>query len=196
MTKEIKDTEVELEEEVEEEETEAVNSSAEDVKTDKTEDAETESTDIETDKEDEKSVPYARFKTKVDEVNQLKAELEKLKGDSSQQSDDVKTTDTEPTDEIKTDTGATNLLNEKVIQYEQVFNQLYQSKLAQIPEDYHDLIPDVDDVSKLAWIENAISKGLFTAVKPNDFGNMGANPTKEEAPDNSSFIRNLGRKFN
>lgn len=181
MSEEIKNENTE----VEEVETETVNPSEVDVNTN-----ETESSSTETESNEEgKSIPYSRFKSKVDEVNKLKAELDELKNGSIQQ-DEAETVEEVDADETKTVD-----YKELSEQYKQAFEEVLQSKLEQVPDDMRDLIPDVDELQKLKWIDNAIAKGLFTTQKPQDFGNLGANPTEEEAPDTSSFIRGLGRKF-
>lgn len=39
---------------------------------------------------------------------------------------------------------------------------ILDNKLAAIPDEFKDIVPDVDDLAKLAWLEKAESKGLFT----------------------------------
>ncbi|WP_391115995.1 hypothetical protein [Psychrobacillus sp. L3] len=170
MAEEIKDTE----EIVEEVETEEVDSSAEDVNTDPTEEVEVIE---ETELEEGKAVPYKRFKEINDKYKEVKDELDKLK--NSDHEVESETENPEVNDEI------VKPLQLKVSQYEALFQQMYQSKLEQVPEAFKDLIPNVDDVAKLAWIESAIVNGLFTMNKPQDFGGLGANPvpptiTKEQ----------------
>lgn len=172
--------------EVEEVETETVDSSAEqDVNTETTE-------QVETELEDGKAVPYKRFKEVNDKYKAIKDELDKLKVDTSQQTNK---TEAENTEEVETETVEVEELNplqDKLTQYEQMFNKMYEDKLEQVPEAFRDLIPEGDSTSKLAWIESAIAKGLFNN-KPKDFGSLGANPPQEEQPDTSAFIRKLGR---
>jgi len=190
MPEEIKDEEITAEVE-----TETVDSTDEVVNTDTTEDVEAKVVD-EAEPEEGKAVPYKRFKDINDKYKAVKAELEALKGDTSQQTNEAETETTEvvETEDIVTDT--TIPADDKVSRYEAVFNQMFTSKMEQVPEAYRDLIPEGDDLAKMSWIESAISKGLFTVEKPKDFGGLGANPTKEEAPDSTGFIRSLGRKFN
>lgn len=140
-------------------------------------------TDDETD--DNKKVPYERFKEVNDKYKAVKKELDELKGNQSNETDesfnDANNNDTNNTGELE--------------QYKTAFNDVFQSKLEAVPEEYKDLIPEGDDLSKFKWIESAIEKGLFDTKKAESFGNQGNNPSEEEEQSNTSFIKGLGRRF-
>lgn len=59
----------------------------------------------------------------------------------------------------------------QIKQYEELITKLVETKLAQIPEEYKELIPDnLELTQKLSWLEKAEAKGLFNKVekkKPN-----------------------------
>lgn len=181
MTEEIKQEEV-----TEEVTTETVVPSVEDVNTNETAE-EVETIDAETtEQEEEKYIPYKRFKEINDKYKQLKDELENLKDDSSQSKSESEVVET-VVDETKA--VEANPLQDKVNQYEAVFNEIFNSKMEQVPESFRDLIPEGDDIAKLAWIESALSKGLFTNNKPQDFGGLGANPVTTVTITREKFMK-------
>lgn len=49
----------------------------------------------------------------------------------------------------------------KAERLETAVKSILDSKLTAIPEEYKDLVPDVDDLAKLDWISKAEAKGLF-----------------------------------
>lgn len=49
--------------------------------------------------------------------------------------------------------------------YENVLKSIAETKLEQVPEDYHDLIPDSGVLAQLEWLNKAEAKGLFKADK-------------------------------
>lgn len=54
--------------------------------------------------------------------------------------------------------------SERVEQLEGVIQTMVEAKLSEIPEDFHDIIPDgMSPEQKLQWISNAQAKGLFGA---------------------------------
>lgn len=68
---------------------------------------------------------------------------------------------TKLTDEFKKEQVKSAKLKDKVKSLESVVSGLVQSKLKDVPEEFHALIPDGDSVSKLNWLSKAEETGLF-----------------------------------
>ncbi|WP_416147902.1 hypothetical protein ACM26V_16865 [Salipaludibacillus sp. HK11] len=134
-----------------------------------------------------KSVPYERFKEVNDKYKLVKDELETVKADlealkSNNLTNEPKVEPVvqkveEVVEEVEEVLENPNPLEEKVTQYEEMFNQMLVTKLESVPEEYKDLVPEGDTTFKLKWIDSAIAKGLFSK-KIQNFGNQGSNPLK------------------
>jgi hypothetical protein len=77
----------------------------------------------------------------------------------------------------------------RVQELEGILGVMLESKLADIPKELHDLIPDnLSPEQKLAWIDKASSKGIFGATKQPDIPVGGStNPVNLLKQDISSL---------
>jgi len=63
--------------------------------------------------------------------------------------------------------GKVETLTNHVTELEAVVSKLIETKLAGIPEEYHDLMPEGNSIKKLEWIAKAEEKGLIPKKKSN-----------------------------
>lgn len=101
---------------------------------------------------DEVNQKYKELAVQVEEMQKAKeameAQLQQMKQASEQTSSSIKET--------------TEKLEGQVKQYENLMNQMLETKLQSIPEEMQELIPEgLNTEQKLAWINKAESKGLF-----------------------------------
>ncbi len=127
----------------------------------------------------ENMIPYSRFKEVNDNYKAMKEQLDSLVAEKQQAETEAKKKSGEFEELYNNLTKEHEPLKEELGKYQKVFKTLLDTKLAQIPEEMKDLIPDTDDLAKLTWIENAISKGLFSNNKVKSFGNKGNNPPSQ-----------------
>ena len=74
-------------------------------------------------------------------------------------------------------------VEERAKQLEGVINGLLESKLGNIPEEFHDLIPDnLTPEAKLDWINKAEVKGLFGKKEQKSIGET-SNPGQAQSTD-------------
>lgn len=74
-------------------------------------------------------------------------------------------------------------VEERAKQLEGVINGLLESKLGNIPEEFHDLIPDnLTPEAKLDWINKAEVKGLFGKKEQKSIGET-SNPSQAQTTD-------------
>ncbi|WP_404403815.1 hypothetical protein [Jeotgalibacillus malaysiensis] len=178
MSEEIKDTNTE---EVTNTESTSANSSTEDVKNDQQAD---------------KTIPYSRFKEVNDNYKSLKDKLEEIENQKATDDLEAKKKAGEYKELYDSLQDEHEPLKNQVSEYKQFFSDLLESKLATVPDDFKELIPEnLSDTAKLKWIENASSKGLFNKVTAESFGNKGANPSTESPVKQTAYIKGLSRKF-
>lgn len=76
----------------------------------------------------------------------------------------------------------------RVKELETLFGTMLEAKLATIPEELHDLIPEnLTPEAKLAWIEKASAKGVFGTKKADEPVGGPSNPRTPPAPDVSKL---------
>ena len=127
----------------------------------------------------EHMIPKSRF----DEVNQkfkdLQAKLdeftsEKAKADAERQKAEKKAKEEQgkyeelyktTSDELGKFKDEHKNASQRVIQLETVINAMLETRLANVPEDFRDLVPaNLNPEAKLEWLTAAESKGLFNAA--------------------------------
>lgn len=79
--------------------------------------------------------------------------LENIKG----KEDQISTLKTQ----IKKEQGKVEQLKDKVKTLESVVSGLVETKLKELPENLHALVPEGDSVAKLAWLNKAEESGIF-----------------------------------
>lgn len=169
---------------------------SEEIKETNTQDNETNNSSAEKDvntvaTEKENMIPYSRFKEVNDNYKNLKAQLDELTSNKAVEELEAKKQAGQFEELYNTLQSEHEPLKAQVTQYKELIDGLLQSKLEQVPEEYKDLIPEgLDDLSKLKWIENAVSKGLFgnnSQVK--SFGNKGSNPAPVDSITKDQFAK-------
>lgn len=101
---------------------------------------------------DEVNGKYKELSTQIKEMQDAKAEMEKQLAEMKDAS--------EKTSSSLQDT--TSKLEGQVKQYETLMGDMVTQKLAGIPEEMHDLIPEgLSAEQKLSWLGKAEAKGLF-----------------------------------
>ncbi|ACV64597.1 Oxygen-sensitive ribonucleoside-triphosphate reductase-like protein [Desulfofarcimen acetoxidans DSM 771] len=78
----------------------------------------------------------------------------------------------------------------RVQELETVINGLLEAKLADVPKEFHDLVPaNLTPEAKLSWLSNAESKGLFKSVsqKKNEPVGENTNPGSSQTKDLNSL---------
>jgi chromosome segregation ATPase len=142
----------------------------------------------------EHMIPKSRF----DEVNQnfkdMKAQLDALLSEKAEQERKVQEEQGQFQELYKSASDQLNEFKTKTEQFETrakelegVIGQLLEAKLSDIPEEFHDIIPDnLGAEQKLAWIERAQTKGLFGAKAQSPIGEA-TNPGNSQAIDLSKL---------
>ncbi|MDP4549840.1 hypothetical protein Q9251_02985 [Alkalihalobacillus macyae] len=121
-------------------------------------------------------VEYSRFKNVIDEknafkenftsleqkYNQLVADIDNQKNEEKKQQGEYKELYETRNSEYEALKGNHTQIETRVGELEGIIGQLLNSKLATIPEEMHDLIPENLSIEgKLAWVDKAQQKGLF-----------------------------------
>jgi predicted nuclease with TOPRIM domain len=142
----------------------------------------------------EHMIPKSRF----DEVNQnfkeMKAQLDAILAEKAEQERKVQEEQGQFQELYKSASDQLNEFKTKTEQFETrakelegVIGQLLEAKLSDIPEEFHDIIPDnLGAEQKLAWIERAQTKGLFGAKAQSPIGES-TNPGNSQAIDLSKL---------
>lgn len=85
--------------------------------------------------------------------------------------------------ELETLKGSNSHSGERVATLETVINGLLETKMVNVPKEFHDLIPEnLAPEQKLAWVNSAESKGLFGAKPKAPVGGT-TNPNTEQTSD-------------
>jgi septal ring factor EnvC (AmiA/AmiB activator) len=101
---------------------------------------------------DEVNGKYKELSTQIKDMQDAKAEMEKQLADMKEASEKTSTSITE----------TTSKLEGQVKQYETLIGEMVTQKMAGIPEEMQDLIPDgLSSEQKLSWLNKAEAKGLF-----------------------------------
>ncbi|MBD1222756.1 hypothetical protein [Virgibacillus halodenitrificans] len=127
-------------------------------------------------KNTDKTIPYERFKEVNDNFKQVKDELAELKKKQQEDEEEDKRKQGEY-ESLYNDLKSTHdPLKEQFDAYQEVFKEMLQNRLEEVPEDFRDLIPNGNELEQMKWIENATKKGLFKKNNVQSFGNNGNNP--------------------
>lgn len=126
----------------------------------------------------EQMIPKHRFDEVYSQMKTLKEQLDAMNADKAEQAKK----ELEATQQFKQLYEQTNTEYEqykqtaatyeaKAAQYEATINGLVETKLTNVPAEYHDLIPaNLTAVEKLDWINKAETKGLFKAKEQTPIG--------------------------
>lgn len=79
---------------------------------------------------------------------------------------------------------------ERATALEAVINELLETRITEVPEEFRDLVPaNLAPEAKLAWINNAVAKGLFGKKEPQVDKPIGGNtnPKPNAKPDISTL---------
>lgn len=110
---------------------------------------------------EELMIPKSRFDKVNNRYKSVKAELEEYEAMYKSVEDKF----SELTAKYEEQAEAMEQQIKRTEQLEKVINNLIESKLSKIPEEYHDLIPGNLEVDqKLDWIMKAEEKGLFSSA--------------------------------
>ncbi len=113
-------------------------------------------------------------KEKEIEAKKQQGEFEKLYNDTRGELDNYKESHTKA--------------SERTQALEGVINELVEAKLENIPEEFHDLIPEgMSAEQKLSWLNQAESKGLFTNKKAETPLGGNTNPGSKQNSDLSKL---------
>lgn len=84
--------------------------------------------------------------------------------------------------------GEYETFSQRVQTLEGVINELVEAKLADVPEEFHDLIPsNLTPEQKLSWLANAEKKGLFGSSKKDTPVGGQTNPSSKQTVDLSQM---------
>lgn len=98
---------------------------------------------------------------KVESKEDIKVDVEELKRQLSEAIEQGKQVETLNAT-ISTLKGEVDTKDALITEYEGLLQNLINTKMEQIPEQYKDLVPDNMDLKqKLSWLEKAEAKGLF-----------------------------------
>jgi chromosome segregation ATPase len=101
---------------------------------------------------DEVNGKYKELSTQMKEMQDAKLEMERQLAEMKEASEKTTSSITE----------TTSKLEGQVKQYETLMGEMVTQKLADVPEDMQDLIPDgLSTEQKLSWLNKAEAKGLF-----------------------------------
>lgn len=110
---------------------------------------------VETDPKEDKE-PVEETDPKEEPVN-----VEELLADITDKDQQV----TKLTDQISIEQEKVTALQTKVTEYETVIKGMVEAKVANVPEEYRELLPDGSLSKQLDWINKAEEKGLFSNEK-------------------------------
>lgn len=113
----------------------------------------TEETDPKEDKDPAVVEPAEETDPKEEPVN-----VEELLADITDKDQQV----TKLTDQISIEQEKVTALQTKVTEYETVIKGMVEAKVANVPEEYRELLPDGSLSKQLDWINKAEEKGLFS----------------------------------
>lgn len=117
---------------------------------------------------DEVNNKYKDVQSKLEELLKEKQEREKAEAEKRGEFEKLYQ---QATEEAKTHKQKVEAFEQRVQQLEGVIQQLLETKLEAIPEEFRDLIPSNFTVEqKLEWIANAEKKGLFTKKQQQQIG--------------------------
>lgn len=136
----------------------------------------TENTETKTDKQQEHMIPKSRFDEVNESYKELKGQLEALQKAQAEEEKKRQAKAKEEAEkrgeyeglykkaqsDLEALQGESKSAKERVETLEGIINGLLESKLENIDEEYHDLIPEgMTPEQKLAWVTNAEKKGIF-----------------------------------
>ncbi|WP_276913174.1 hypothetical protein [Aneurinibacillus aneurinilyticus] len=121
-----------------------------------------------------KTIPYDRFKAVNDDLKTFKETFKELGIEGIDGLKSLVTTFTELKQtnvEVETVKTKAETYEQRVQQLEGVIEQLLETRLVNVPEEFHDLIPaDYTAEQKLEWITAAEAKGLFGKKRHQQIG--------------------------
>lgn len=107
-------------------------------------------------------IPKTRFDQVKEELNTLKQEQEEADRKAREKQGEYEGLYQQTSQELSKTKEDYQQTQTRVEQLEGVMNSMLDSKLTNVPEEYHDLIPDnLSPEQKLSWISKAEAKGLF-----------------------------------
>lgn len=127
---------------------------------------------------DNQSIPYSRFKEVNDQKRAFERELETLRKEKLEREEADRLARGEHQkiiDELKPEA-------EQAKKLRQAMEEIFTLELQGVPEDMRDLIPGGDVSTRLTWLKNAKTRGLFKKPDPpiTDAGAQG-NPAASTA---------------
>jgi hypothetical protein len=127
----------------------------------------------------ENMVPQSRLNEEIQKKKDIQAQLDEILKKQQEAETDAKKKQGEFETLYNSTLNQLNPLKDQFKQYQDTFNEILKVKLSSVPEEFKSLIPEMDDLSKLKWLEHAEAKGLFKSTKVDSFGNQGNNPTNQ-----------------
>lgn len=114
-------------------------------------------------------IPKSRFDEINNEKKELQTQLQQLLEEQKQrqeqeqlQKGEFESLYTETKSKFEQTQQEFSSVKTRTEQLEGVINALYETKIAEVPEDFRDLIPENLSIEKkLEWVNNAQAKGLF-----------------------------------
>lgn len=146
----------------------------------------------------DKTVPYSRFDEVNKRANEAEAELQKIKDAEAERvrlakekQGEYETLYQEADGKAKKFEQNYETAKEKAKRLEGVVNNILNTKLESIPEEFHELIPEnLSPEQKLDWIEKASAKGLFKDKSQEPLGGA-TNPTQQPIDLDSLNVQQL-----
>lgn len=140
-------------------------------------------------------IPKSRFDDVNSKYKELKEELDKIQEAQNKKEIDDKVKQGEfeklyndTMSELDTFKSNHTKASEKAQALEGVVNELVEAKLQNIPEEFHDLVPNgMSAEQKLSWLNQAESKGLFTNKKTETPLGGNTNPGSKQNSDLSKL---------
>lgn len=136
---------------------------------------------------------------KVEEVEkEHKVEVDKLLEDISDKDEQINKL-TETVNDFNDLKEKHNATIETLQAYESILADIAESKIKNVPEDYHDLIPEGDVVKRLDWLNRAEEKGLFNsnskANEPLGRKTRGNDKGERESEENLTAVQKIAGAF-
>lgn len=145
-------------------------------------------------KNTENMIPYSRFKEINDSYKTVKQQLDDLLKKQQDAETEAKQKQGEFESLYNDLRSKHEPLTEQFKTYQETFKSILTNKLAQVPDEFKDLIPSGNEIEQLTWIENAQAKGLFKKENVQSFGNNGDNPNSgSEDQQKKGFLKSLSR---
>ena len=142
---------------------------------------------LKTESGDDKTVPYSRFQEVNNQLRELQQAQEQAKRDRLAEDGRLQ----ELIDQLNPKAERLDALMQKA-------QESLETELESVPEQFHSLIPDLDALGKVQWIQNARAAGMFDGRKAptTDAGSGSDTEGVEITPEQLAMARQFGMSAN